>query len=323
MHFFRFFKFIDVKKFFFDNEDIYNKENKDYFPNNVFNIDSFLLAVSINIFVLNSLYFCFPNKASFCDTPDCFKIDFYKNDFIKIILSIIIPLYITYFTISILDILNDEKIVDVYNNMIYNWNMNPIKSINVSSHYDGEESDFLWKNDSFKIEKLNNFDYTNIFQNKNGKICGKDNYGNNLYFPTDVDCPINEIYFSDKNEDLIGFEKIELNNGKYLYYTNKSVEEKIIIDFRISSNSKIPFNPIYKDHLTNIPFYEEIDSEEKNSYLYSVNYLGINTSYISGDKIDNYKYNIKVYKALSKGKLALFCLLNIFILFFCDFFLFG
>ena len=79
MHFFRFFKFINVKKFFFDNEDIYNKENKDYFPNNVFNIDSFLLAVSINIFVLNSLYFCFPNKASFYDTPDCFKIDFYKD----------------------------------------------------------------------------------------------------------------------------------------------------------------------------------------------------------------------------------------------------
>ena len=67
--------------------------------------------------------------------------------------------------------------------------------------------------------------------------------------------------------------------------------------------------------MTNIPFYEEIDSEKKNSYLYSVNYLGINTSLISGDKIDNYKYNIKVYKALSKGKLALFCLLNIFILF--------
>ena len=86
---------------------------------------------------------------------------------------------------------------------------------------------------------------------KDGKICGKDNYGNNLYFPNYEDCPINKIYFSDKNEYLQGYKKINLNNGRYLYYTNESVEDKIIIDIRIAYNSKIPLNPEYQDDLTN------------------------------------------------------------------------
>ena len=319
LHFIRYIKFIDVKNFLFDNEDIYDIEKEDYFPNKVFNIDSFLLAVSINLFIYNFLCISFPDKASCCEAPKCCETDFdvsKEDDFGIIVAIFMASIYITFFTLSIFDILNDEKILDVYNNMIYNWNMNPIQSIKKTINNDGSESNFLWKNDSFKIERLNNFNYISIFMNKNSKICGKDNYGNNLYFPTDVDCPINEIYFSDKNEYLVGYTKIKLNDGKYLYYTNESIQEKIIVDLRISSNLKIPFNPEYKDHLTNIPFYDEIDSIEGNPYLYSINYLGINTSSISGDKIEKFKHNIKVYKALSKGKLALFCLLNIFIMFF-------
>ena len=260
----------------------------------------------------------FFNKASCCEIPECCEPGFRftnDDDVFSTGAMIFITIFITYFTMSIFDILNDEKIVDVYNNMIYNWNMNPIKSIRKNNN-DATGADFLWKSNPFKIERLNNYDYINIFQNKNGKICGKDNYGNNLYFPNDVDCPINKIYFSDKNEDLIGYEKIGLNDGNYLYYTNESIKEKIIIDFRNTTNLKIPFNPEYDDHLINIPFYEEIDSKGGNEYhLYSINYLGINTTSISGDKIKKFKHNIKVYKAISKGKLALFCLLNIFLLF--------
>ena len=313
----RFIKFVDVKNFFFDNEDIYNKQNENYFPTKIFNIDSFLLALSFDIFLYNALCACFPNKVACCETPKCCGSD---NDDSKSNCSLfaglmpLIVVYAIYFTLIIFDILNDEKIVDIYNNMIYNWDMNPILSIEKKNIDDGSGADFLWKSNPFKIERLNNYDYINIFQNKNGKICGKDNYGNNLYFPNDVDCPINKIYFSDKNEDLIGYEKIELNNGNYLYYSNEFVEEKIIIDFRISPDLKIPFNPEYDDQLTNIPFYEEIDSEE-NSYLYSINYLGINTTSISGDKIKKFKHNMKVYKSLSKGKLALFCLFHIFFIF--------
>ena len=52
---------------------------------------------------------------------------------------------------------------------------------------------------------------------------------------------------------------------------------------------------------------------KKNSYLYSINYLGMNTSSISGEKIENFEHKIKVYKSCSKGKLASFCLINIFL----------
>ena len=73
LHIIRFVKFIEVKKFFFNNENIYNTEDEDYFPNKVFNIDSFLLAVTINIFIFNSLYMCFPQKSSCCEThPECY-----------------------------------------------------------------------------------------------------------------------------------------------------------------------------------------------------------------------------------------------------------
>ena len=162
-------------------------------------------------------------------------------------------------------------------------------------------------------------DYINIYSNQNGKICGKDNYGNNLYFPLDIDCPLNKIYFSNKDEYVSDYVKLKFKNGIYLYYTNQSIEDKIIIDFRISSNQEIPLNPEYPDFLTNIPFYEEIDSicNEEKLFLFSINYLGINTSSIDGDnisKIEKLKHNIDVYKSLSKGKLALFCLMNVFII---------
>lgn len=35
----------------------------------------------------------------------------------------------------------------------------------------------------------------NIYSNKNGKICGKDSFGNNLFFPLNEECPINHIYW--------------------------------------------------------------------------------------------------------------------------------
>ena len=49
---------------------------------------------------------------------------------------------------------------------------------------------YNWRGKYFKIEKINNLNYLNIYTNENGKICGKDNYGNDLYFPNDVECPI-------------------------------------------------------------------------------------------------------------------------------------
>ena len=123
----------------------------------------------------------------------------------------------------------------------------------------------------FKIEKLNDLNYIDIYQNENGKICGKDNYGNNLYFPEDLECPINNIFISDSNEDLPDYTKLKIDDIYYLYYTNSYIEGKIVVDLRINSYKEIPLNPDGNSLLNyySMPFYEEIDFNDE--YLYSIN----------------------------------------------------
>ena len=319
IQFIRFTKFIEVKTYLFDNKDIYDVDNEDYFPNKVFNIDSFPLALYIILLILFFLHLRFPNK-KYCiknlnNNSETYNCD-YVNEKITILFVILIPLYITFFTLAIFDILNDEKIIENYDKLFYNWNMNPIQSINKIDQINNKGKNiFSWKNELFEIKRLNKIDYINSYLNKEGKICGKDSYGNNLYFSYYMGCPINKIYVSNKNENLPGYQKINLNDGNYLYYTNEAIEEKIIIDIKNSSKTKIPLSPQYSDDLTNIPFYEEIDYDGNNSYLFSVNYLGINTSLINGEKLENFEHKMNVYESCSKGKLASFCLLNIFIFF--------
>ena len=67
-----------------------------------------------------------------------------------------------------------------------------------------------------------------------------------------------------------GYTKIELNNGNFLYYTNQSVDDKIVVDLRISSDNDIPLNPEYSSDFSFIPFFEEIDIDYSldNSHLY-------------------------------------------------------
>ena len=322
----RFIKFIEVKKFLFDNEDIYNTEEESYFPNKVFNIDSFPLALSINIFIYNILHLIFPNRKSIFKNfinPDniiCFESDTENKGTIKYILLLIIPLYIANLILAIIDFTNDKEINIIYDDIIYNWSLNPIRSINISDINNGDSYDFQWKKDYYKIEKLEYFNYTNLYLNDQGKICGKDNYGNNLYFPYDVDCPINKIYFSNSNEDLSGYQKLKLKDNDYLYYTNQFTEGRIIVDFRINSNLDININPKYSsDFWTSVPFYEEIDSDlvEKNSYLFSIDYLGIDTTSITGKKssrIEDFIDKIKYYNSLSESKIAFICCELLFII---------
>ena len=47
----RYWKFIKIKHFLFDNEDIYDIDEESYYPNKKFNIDSISLATSINFFI--------------------------------------------------------------------------------------------------------------------------------------------------------------------------------------------------------------------------------------------------------------------------------
>ena len=244
-----------------------------------------------------------------------------EKDLFRYFLSLSVPIYIQFFVFEIFDILNDVEINKDYKNNIYNWNMNPIKSIKLININNESNYDFQWKSEYFTTEKLNDFDYINLYQNSNGKICGKDSFGTDLYFPNDVDCPINKIYFSSSEQDLPDYQKIKLNDNKYIYYTNTFIEGKILVELRISQNSDITLNPESSSNvLTNISFCQEIDSDSGNEilYLYSINYLGINTSSISEkgiSKINNLNKNIKKYNALAKVKIAFLCVESVYVIF--------
>ena len=307
----RFVKFTEIKNFLFENKDIY--QNEPYIPNVLFNIDSFPLALSINLFLYNLLYIAFPNKISCFEISDNICDIFMNNTYYLIF---VVSIQIVYFILGIFDFVNDLKIERIHNNLIYNWNLKPLTSVN-SIHLNDSNYNFQWKNISFQVEKLDNFDYIKIYQNNNGKICGKDNYGNNLYFPVDIDCPINNIFVSKDNKDLQGYTKIKLINNNYLHYTNKYIEGNIIVEIRSNSKTKIALNPEMNSYLdfNSFPFYEEIDSNFDNEYLYSINYLGINTSSIPDiTKIKKFKNKMKVYISISTTKIVLLCLENIFIL---------
>ena len=261
----RFDKFIKVKQFLLDNRDIY--ESDSYFPNKVFNIDSFPLALSTIIFIINILYIIYPNHELCLKIPQ-FEFPFSYESSITIIITFFILSKITF---EIFDLVNDSKIIRTYNNLLYNWEISPIKSIEFSN-IENEESDNIWKWDRIKIERLDNFNYINIYSSSNSKLCGKDNFGNNLYFPEDVDCPINEIFILPSNEYLPSYTKLKLNDSYYLYYTNQSTEGKILIDLISSYDTEIPLNPDddYDSNYFSKPFYEELDFDIK--YIYSVYY---------------------------------------------------
>ena len=151
---------------------------------------------------------------------------------------IFIPILITSIIFIVLDRKNDIKLKNFSKEINYNWNTNPLKSIEISQEKNYEfgkitiskkEIDdksiiykdyiynlYKWKNNYFKIERLNNFNYFNIYQESNGKLCGKDNYGNNLYFPFNEECPINDIIIFNStinHQNLKNYRKIDLGSN--------------------------------------------------------------------------------------------------------------
>jgi hypothetical protein len=105
---------------------------------------------------------------------------------------------------------------------------NSIQSISVSESSDSG----FWKN-SLISYSLNELNYSDISKNNdNSKICGKDSQGNDLYFPKDVECPINDIFISkfDYSSEYPDYTKVKMSNeAGYLYYTNKKTTGKIVI----------------------------------------------------------------------------------------------
>ena len=219
----RYNKFIKVKQYFFDNEFYYNYKDEEkiyfqngYYPNKVFNIDSFPIGVTINILIINLLYVIIPNKYHIknynddrneCDCRDNLT---WKASLILLTL----PCFIFYFACAILNASDEKKVLEKYNNLLYNWKTNPIKTIELTDEevnkYElfriqtdiDDRKYYIWRNNYFEVEKLNNFNYLNIYYKENGKLCGKDSYGNNLYFPEGEECPINDLFIKNEQENI-------------------------------------------------------------------------------------------------------------------------
>ena len=238
----------------------------------------------------------------------------------------------------------------VYKDLFLNYKMSPIESINIKeinenmnelNYFDKEKPYTLgkiqlrtdkkieyltnWKDKTFYISRMNKkYTYPNILNNeKKGKYCGYDSNGNKLYFPLNVECPINYIEFTQSKSPSLkeyNFKTFQINQNTYMHYTNEYLEGKILIDLRIS-NLK-PFGDIesdnnicyeiygkeeciidnnYHGYNNDVYGYEQIDSDLINSkslYLYSRTYIGINdVSKKLGnynDKINNYYLIIRV-----------------------------
>ena len=249
-------------------------------------------------------------------------------------------LFISYVVFLVLDIINDNKIKKSYDYLKYNWNTNPIISIEISlipeyeigkiTTKEEKLNIYKWKNSYFHFDKLNVFDYNMIYKKENGKLCGKDSFDNNLYFPEAIDCPINDIIIINKNISLKGYKKLPLgDNYTYLFYTNKKTENKIVIDLRTSYKSykhNIQLNLdktndlcyLYHDskeckdyyELTSSPFYKKIDGSNKDDFieqnskiggggsinLTSISYLGIDSDIINNrKKIVGFKKSMEIF----------------------------
>ena len=104
----RFIKFLEMKKFFFENEDIY--KNEWYFPNKIFNRDNFPLAISIDIFIINLCYIFNKNEIKRDDS-------YLPKE--KFIIISIIPFIIVFFILGLFDLTNDLTISKAFDNLIY------------------------------------------------------------------------------------------------------------------------------------------------------------------------------------------------------------
>ena len=366
----RYIFFYQIKKYFFDNEIFFNKKDKTeydldyYYPSKYFNIDTFIFSFSIALFIYYIIYYYIPYKFHFKSNsfknllnekyPLLIKKENKETKEViddgrkikKIICVINIPFILVYYAIFIFDVLNDNKIKNNNKMINYNWESNSIKSIIIKNqNMDFYSGLYTWKNNIiFQFEKTKYNYYDNIKEEKESKICGKDYQGNNLNFPKDEECPINDIFITNEIITNSNYKKIELGyDNNYLYYTNKKTDGKILTNIKIGGNGMLQLDPDNNDSIckvingnnylkcnfeekfNTILFYDEIDIWNycdfyRNSAatcsndgfpflnLYSIYYLGIDQKY--KDKIIDFKNNIKKFISLLKYK-YIFCSLNI------------
>ena len=196
------------------------------------------------------------------------KRNFLKVVYVKNIIESFLVIFILF--LNILLYLKGQFNDGYFKTLENNWKMSPIKNItlynpesnllsfnkkqkNIEQYildtfygiknldkYNERINIFIWGNKFFEIELYKNYSYENIFKNsvaKEGKICGKDSEGFNLYFPSYLECPINYIeisnFESSKNTNISNITTFNLKNKHYLHLSRDNIEGKILTKYII------------------------------------------------------------------------------------------
>ena len=261
LYFIRFYLFTKIKKFFYN---YVKKDYSEYYPID-FSQQSLPTALSITMIIYFIITLIFPEKCCCCklrgelmgaDNKYCFFNDEYnKSRKAHRTIILLLPFNILYIICFIFDIINDVNIRKIYKSSIDNWALNPITSIELSrkkdhvfatAHFKKESQSFYkWKDIYITVKRDSNYNYMKIYpiKSEKGKLCGKDSFGNELYFPNDVECPINDIIIEDINTNPHpGYTEVNLENSLYLYYTNKKTDGNILVDIKAGPNTVLQLN---------------------------------------------------------------------------------
>ena len=135
----RYYKFIDLKELFIKYKDFFliqyeNNSSYEYFPNKYFNIDSFALAVQINMVIFIILY-----SSIF---EDCLIKNKYldkgreddEDTYLKYGFTLILTYSYTTIIYFVMFIINYSKTKKTFEYLKNNWNSHPIKSIHLTSN---------------------------------------------------------------------------------------------------------------------------------------------------------------------------------------------
>ena len=227
------------------------------------------------------------------------KRNFLKVVYVKNIIESFLVIFILF--LNILLYLKGQFNDGYFKTLENNWKMSPIKNItlynpesnllsfnkkqkNIEQYildtfygiknlnkYNERINIFIWGNKFFEIELYKNYSYENIFKNsvaKEGKICGKDSEGFNLYFPSYLECPINYIeisnFESSKNTNISNITTFNLKNKHYLHLSRDNIEGKILTKLKISDKKGPCYNYDY-DNSFGLYF---------NNYYYISNKIG-------------------------------------------------
>lgn len=251
------------------------------------------------------------------------------------IIFLLIPVFPLYVAICVFNVLNDLEIRKLYTNTIQNWESSPIISIEetdlktyeighiILNDTEKEEkiSFYAWQGKNIKVNRLEDYNYMNIYPEKKGKVCGKDSLGNDLYFPEDVECPINDIIAGSLPIGYVASDyKSVTIGGTTFYYTNKKTDGYILTELKVGNDGCVFQMNYERENLicdwlasisnsgfyhwcmnytrfNSIDFYTKTDSMNVFSFLdnvvsvnndilrtinlYSLTYQGINSSVIT------------------------------------------